>query len=121
MGTFQTVFYSPMSSFFILWSCWFCSVYKKHSHCDGSIFIFDSCRIKIISTQICSYIKVFNLEKIWCANISYLSSCSQLGIIVNSQWYEDKFFVKDNKNRLLGIKPMGLSAPRDDSLDIITL
>ena len=32
-----------------------------------------------------------------------------------------KSFVKDNQNQLLGIDPMGLSAPRSDSLEIIAL
>ena len=40
-------------------------------------------------------------------------------IVVQRNFY--KLFVKENLNKLLGIYPMGLSAPRSNSLDIIAL
>ena len=48
-----------------------------------------------------------------------------MGIIINSQWYEDKIFVnyllKTFTNELVGINPMGLSAPKSEYLEIISL
>ena len=58
------------------------------------------------------------------ANISYLNSCPRLGIIINSQWYKGKLFViffQDNKNKFIGINPIGLIAPRVYSLEIFIL
>ena len=47
----------------------------------------------IVFTQISSCINIFNLKKTRRAHFSFIISCSWLGIIMNSQWHEDKILV----------------------------
>ena len=94
-------------------------------YCDGFIFIFDGCYIKIIFTQISSYIKVFNLGKnmarqYFIFKIMFVIGYNNQFTVVRRRMF-CKLFVKENCNKLLGINPMGLSEPRSDCLEIIAV
>ena len=55
---------------------------------------------------------------------SSLKYFSWLGIIINSQWYEEKWLVNYLLKIILkmqGMNPMGLSAPWADFIDILSL
>ena len=62
MGTVQNVFYSTMTLFLILWSCWFRSRRTKKILVATAPLSFLMVDVyKIFFTQISSCIKVFNL------------------------------------------------------------
>ena len=80
---------------------------------------------EFVFTKIISYTNVSNLGE----NLArqYFIFKLMLMITDNHQFkvvprqFFCKWFVIDNYNKLLGVKPMGLSSPRFDSIDIIAL
>ena len=79
------------------------ALHKIITHCDGCTIISVDCWLKIIFLHKLAHVLPYLIKKNLRPHFSYIMSYSWLGIIINSQRYEEKLFVNDLLNTIQSI------------------